>query len=299
MSVYHKILIILRSLAGYIILKVILYISDMKNILIPTDFSKNAGYAVNYGAEIAKKMHATATLLNAFHVPIFADQVYLEDTTIDNWEKDCENQLHEMATALFRDYNIQVKTDVKIGFTAEEIVAFDDKYDLVVMGSKGESSLDDVIFGNVTLEVIKRSKIPVLIIPPGVYYSPIKNIVLACNHEELITDSVAKVIKDFANLFGAKLYLLNIVREFDGSVSAAYNETDKIKTHFDGIDASLNVLRQKEIVKGINEFSENINADVVIMIPEKHSLIERMFSEIHTRHMAKIANRPLLIIPPV
>ena len=271
----------------------------MKSILIPTDFSLNAEYAVEYGAEIAKKMNASITLLHSFHVPIFADQVYIEETTIDNWTKDCKVKLNEMAADLIKTYDITVKTDVKIGFAVEEIVSPDEKYGMVVMGSRGESELGDVFFGNVTQDVIQRSRIPVLVIPPKVAYSPINNIVLACNKEEFITDNVSEFIKEIANTFSAKLYLLNIVNEYEGPVSAAYNETNKIKKHFEGIDTSVNVMAENKVVTGINEFSENVNAGMVIMIPDKHTVMERMFTEIHTRHMAKIANRPLLVVPYV
>src|ERR1700722_19456275 len=122
----------------------------MKNILIPTDFSANAEYAIDYGIEIAKKMNASATLLHTFHVPIFADQVYLENTTIEDWEKDCVAQLHDMALAIKRDHGFEVKTEVKIGFAVEEIISPDSHYDMVIMGGKGESDLQDVFFGNVT-----------------------------------------------------------------------------------------------------------------------------------------------------
>jgi len=297
MSVFQKILIIIKVNGLCDICHII--ITHMKSILIPTDFSINAGYAVEYGAELAKKMNASVTLIHTFHVPIFADQVYIEETTIDNWEKDCKAKLDEMARELELKYDITVKTEVKIGFAVEEIVSPDEKFDMVVMGSRGESDLQDVFFGNVTIDVIQRSKIPVLVIPPKADYSPISNIVLACNNEEFITDNVSRVIKEFANTFSSKLYLLNIVNEYEGPVSAAYNETNKIKRHFDGIDASVNVLVENKVVTGINEFSENVNAGMVIMIPDKHTLMERMFTEIHTRHMAKIAHRPLLVVPSV
>jgi len=269
----------------------------MKSILIPTDFSKNAEYAMAYGAEIAKKMHASITLLHTFHVPIFADQVYIEETTIENWEKDCTAKLEEMAANITQKYDVTVKTEVKIGFAVEEIVSPSEKYDMVIIGSRGESDLGDVFFGNVAQDVIQHSKIPVLVIPPNVVYGPMRNIVLACNNEELITDSVVGVVKEFAHTFNSKLFLLNIVSEYEGPVSAAYNETNKIKKHFDGIDTSVNVLMENKVVTGINEFSENVNAGMVIMIPDKHTMMERMFTEIHTRHMAKIGHKPLLIVP--
>jgi len=271
----------------------------MKSILIPTDFSKNAGYAIEYGAEIAKKMNASITLLHSFHVPIFADQVYIEETTIDNWAKDCKTKLNEMADDLIKKYGIAVKTEVKIGFAVEEIVSPHEKFDMVVMGSRGESDLQDVFIGNVAIDVIQRSNMPVLVIPPKAHYTPINNIVLACNKEEFITDKVSRVIKEFVKTFNSKLYILNIVNEYEGPVSAAYNETNKIKSHFDGIDTSVNVLVENKIVTGISEFSENINAGLVVMLPDKHTMMERMFTEIHTRHMAKITHRPLLVVPCV
>jgi len=270
----------------------------MKNILIPTDFSPNALFAVNFGAELAANMNASITLLHAFDIPIFADQLYFENETIANWEKDFNKLLHDIAGEIHKKHaGLLINTISRFGQAADVIAEQATGYDLIVMGSKGHGNIGDAIFGNVTSDVVRRIKKNILVIPPDVVFTPVKNIVLACHKESLISNRIVSNIQDFADSFGARLNLLNVVTEVAGPVTAAYAEIEKIKDHFPGIETSTNVIAANKVVDGINEFSDQIKANLVVIVPDKHSLFERIFTEIHTTHMVKVAHRALLIIP--
>jgi len=270
----------------------------MKNILIPTDFSDNAHFAINYGAAIAEKMNASITLLYAFDIPIVADQAYFEPETLATWEKDFTKTLHDLAANLVGKYpELKVNTLARYGLPQQVILDESAGFDLIVIGSKGYGNIGEAVFGNVTSDVVQRSKRSVLVVPPHVHYQPVKNIVLACNDEALISERVVSVIKEYINAFHAKLELLNIVTEVAGPVTEAYNMVDKIKSRFENVESSVNVVAANKVINGINDFSDQVHAGLIAVVPDKHSVFERLFTEIHTMHIIKTTHRAVLVIP--
>jgi nucleotide-binding universal stress UspA family protein len=245
-------------------------------------------------------MQASITLLHAFHFPVITDAVVMQESTIETWEKDNKDELHKIATKLQETHpKLKISTLARLGFAVDEILALVDSHhiDLIVMGSKGTGSFGDDFLGNVTSDVITDTRKPVLIIPPETYYKPIKRIVFACENENLVTEEVASVIKEFAGTFQAQLYILDVIREYAAPLSEPYEETNKIKAHFNNLSPIINIIEDEKVVHGINKFAKENDIDMVIMIPGHHNFFERMFTEIHTRHMAHDTHSPLLIIP--
>jgi nucleotide-binding universal stress UspA family protein len=272
----------------------------MKRILIPTDFSPKAEFAIHYGGNLAVAMHASVLLFHAYHFPVITDSVVIQESTIKEWENDNKEELRKIAASLQKTHpGLAVQSRTNLGFAVDEIMDLEDSnsIDLVVMGSKGIGGIGDNIVGNVTTDIIKDTRVPVLIIPPGVKYKSIKNIVFACDHENMITGKVAAVIRQFVEIFHAQLHILTVIREYATPLAESYDEANKIKAHFSGLSPKVNIIEDEKVVHGIQKFTSENNIDLVIMIPGRHNFFERMFTEIHTRHMARDTQIPLLIIP--
>jgi nucleotide-binding universal stress UspA family protein len=272
----------------------------MKNILIPTDFSLKSSYAIYYGAALAEAMNAGVTLLHAYHFPIMTDAAVMQESTLENWEKDNKEELRKIASSLHKKHPaLKIETATRMGFAVEEILGLSASHhiDLLVMGSKGMGSFGDDILGNVTSDVVRDSNVPVLVIPPEVTYKALKQIVLACYDERMITPKVEHVISDFVNAFHAAFNILDVRRETAEPVSVSYEETNRMISHFNELKPVVHIIEDEKVVHGINEFAEHNDIDLIAMIPGKHNFFERMFTEIHTRHMAHDTKRPLLVIP--
>jgi len=54
----------------------------------------------------------------------------------------------------------------KVGHAANEIAAFAEhgKFDLLVMGSRGEGALSNLVLGSVAMKVLARCSVPVLLV---------------------------------------------------------------------------------------------------------------------------------------
>ena len=101
---------------------------------------------------------------------------------------------------------LSIKTFVERGDIPAlfKIIAKKQGVNLIVMGSKGASGLNKVIFGSVAATALEMAKVPVLVIPPELSFRPIKQIVIAIDGKKtyvfalknLTTEEAKKQIKE-------------------------------------------------------------------------------------------------------
>ncbi|NAS11919.1 universal stress protein [Poritiphilus flavus] len=141
--------------------------SDVKNILVPIDFSDLSENALEVAAQIAGR---TGASLNVFHMLGLSEAVLAKD----------ESQEYEEAQYYMRLANDRFRTfldkpylkgipiaktiqNYKI-FTEINDLAKEQKIDLVVMGSHGLGAMRGLFVGSNTEKVVRSSEVPVLVI---------------------------------------------------------------------------------------------------------------------------------------
>lgn len=151
----------------------------MKKILIAIDYDPTAQQIAEKGYNLAKAMEAETTLLH-----VIADPVYYADTNYSpimgfTGYMDIDASKNDVTTALkkeslvFLDRTRQyladdtIKTLVTEGDTAVSILdtAKEMDADMIVMGSHSRSWLNDILVGSVTEKMLRKSGIPLYIIP--------------------------------------------------------------------------------------------------------------------------------------
>ena len=165
---------------------------DVKKILYATDLSENARYAFAYAVSLADLYKASITMIHVLpEVPALLDQTVIGYISEDRWQAIKSEQMDEAKEALIgkrRDHLAikealhQFSEDVKQqqagnGFTTDDIIvqrgnpveeiiksAKEHNCDLIVMGTHGQSTLEDVMLGSTARRVIRRSKVPVLVV---------------------------------------------------------------------------------------------------------------------------------------
>jgi nucleotide-binding universal stress UspA family protein len=133
--------------------------SSVSRILVPIDGSENAGKALKYAAAIAREANAKITLLYVLEQGLF---------------KSKSEEAKKMGTLLLSKAaneikGIELNQKLESGNPAKIITQMADKenYDLIVMGSKGQSARMRFLLGNVSSHVIHYANRSVLIVPMG------------------------------------------------------------------------------------------------------------------------------------
>ena len=149
----------------------------MHSILVPTDFSENTQTALSYAIDLANHFSCKLILFNTYKLKHRAG-MYI------GVERMMRKESREQMAQLIRTVRPKLKGNTTLegkvakGEAVSTIIraAKKLKVSLIVMGTQGASGLKEVFIGSTTNGVIKGSKIPVLAIPAGFEYRPLKTI---------------------------------------------------------------------------------------------------------------------------
>lgn len=136
-------------------------------IIITTDFSETSFLAIKHGAFLAQYTKGDVYLVHVITKHWEKFNVFTPSITLDNLEKasiTVQNKLDELAADIKKEYGIEVTTVVNTGNPTSEIVKFAKEINagLIVMGTHGYSSWEDLTIGSNALKVITKSPCPVM-----------------------------------------------------------------------------------------------------------------------------------------
>jgi nucleotide-binding universal stress UspA family protein len=271
----------------------------MKKILLPTDYSHNAGYALNFGADIAEIFHARVTLLHTFRIP---ENIRRNgnDFSLKVMEKNDKTILHQVAERIRKNHgSIRISTKTALGSTVDEIlkIVSTHKFEIVVMGRKSKNNFEDLLFGSATLDVARYAGIPVMIIPPEACFNGFKKILLVLYPEQVIKDEYTNMIEMFVNKFQAGFNILMITgkltkKKFNYDRAISYT-----KAQFRFSDPSVHFITDDKIIGKVNAFADQNSTDLIIIASKRRRILDRFFAPLPTRFITGETKKPLMLIP--
>ena len=281
----------------------------MKRILVPTDFSEQAGFAMDLACQIARKTKSELIALHVLdHTGLFdfssgssayplmgnpsgldLDQQFME-SLYTNAEEKCTQFLSK-----FEQEGIRIKKKIKIGsafhYITEEIN--EEKTDLVIMGSKGSSGFEEVLIGSNTEKVVRHAKCPVLTVKSKMNIEDVKDIVFATSFKEgdsHLTDELKKL----QEVFEATLHLVRV------NTPSSFTTNRKIMAMSDTFikendisNYTINIYCEKVEEDGIISFAQDIDADMIAMATHGRSGILHILSGSIAEDIVNHAKRPV------
>ncbi len=281
----------------------------MKRILVPTDFSEQASFAMDLACQIAQQ---TGAELAAMHVidqsglldissagsayPMMGNPASLEmdQTFLESLYKNADEKCTKFI-ASFEAYNLNIVKKVMIGstflFIMDEIR--ENQTDLVIMGSKGCSGFEEVLIGSNTEKIVRHSRCPVLTVKSKVNLADIQNIAFATNfHKE--DDHVAEELKKLQDIFQAKLHLVrvNTPNDFETNRKIMANANKFIEENGIG-NYTINIYNDKVEEDGIIFFAQDIQADLIALATHGRTGLLHLLSGSIAEDVVNHANAPV------
>lgn len=143
---------------------------EFKNILFTTDFTGASVNAAQYAASLARRYGASIQVLHVVDTSEEAAGFYLPHLSFEKLDADLNDAAGAMLKK-FCDKNFKgiddLKPTVLSGEPYKEILKAAAGADVIVMGTFGKAHLDRVLFGSTTERVMRKSKCPVLVVPPA------------------------------------------------------------------------------------------------------------------------------------
>ncbi|WP_222983479.1 universal stress protein [Flagellimonas meishanensis] len=256
----------------------------MRTVLIPTDFSRNALHALEYAQELFKCNRACFFLLHAF-----ADEVYgqYKTTPTDQIESLADQKRKEVKKRLDELVQRVEGHPPNPLHTFETIPVFDNlvdgvndfvkdkNLDLVIMGTKGETSDHKTTFGSYTIEVFKYVQCPVLAVPEDFTYKQPKNILFPTDYMLPYKRRELKLLGDLAGDFKATVHCLYIT-DFDVLSPRQEDNKQFLKDALRRAYLSFETTAVKNRAEVIMEYIKEKEVSLLVMVNSRHSFFEDM-----------------------
>ena len=270
----------------------------MKRILVPTDFSDHAEYALKVAAKIAKSNNAELMILNLLDLPTHMNDAVSSGVNIPEvmlFLNKTNERLEDLAEADYLD-DIKVSTVAKIEKAFEGIVSYSKAHDvdLIVMGSHGQSGIQDMFIGSNTEKIVRASDIPVLVIKSDDDSFDTRNIVFASDFSKEISKPFEKLVK-LAKVFDSHLHLvmINTPNSFKSNLVAEKLMADFVNGYALE-NFSTHIYNDTNVEKGVLNFAEKVNADLIAVCTHGRTSFAHFFVGSISEGVMNHAARPVL-----
>lgn len=277
----------------------------MKTILVPTDFSKHAQWALQLAMKIAKRAKSQILLLHVVEHPI-ADSFNVEgQISVDQgWEdklftmKLIEHgraQLLEAGDRLAAE-GIEARIALKMGnpFHGIRTEILEQEADLVIMGASGHSTFQDLTQGSNSDKVVRYSKCPVLTVHEEPTDDALKTIVYATSLVEGERE-FGYVVKRMQELFQSTVHLVRINTPMnfqpDHIVKPAMIQFAR-KLMLENY--TLNMTSDWDEEKGIINFASGVKANLICMATHGYRGLSHLFMGSIAEDVVNHTTKPVL-----
>lgn len=274
----------------------------MKTIIVPTDFSPISINAVNFAADMAIAIKANILLLNVYNIAVgYSAEMPLMFISVDELKQTSCSQLEELKAKILHVHfgKLEVTTEVRMGNIVDELEELCTTIQpfAVVMGAKGKTGIEKIVFGSTTLTAIRHLTWPVICVPPGKEYGKgIKKIGFACDFRQVVEITPVQLIKQMVKEFNAELHILNVDYKEKHFRPETPEQSFLLHNLLKDINPYYHFINNADIEDGINEFAETNNLDLVIAVPKKHKLLEGIFKPSSTHQLVFQSHVPVMCV---
>jgi nucleotide-binding universal stress UspA family protein len=275
----------------------------MKTIIVPTDFSATAYNAATYALEMAAQIGTTRVLLyHAYELIVPIPDLPSSLPQVD------PSELRQVSLEGLAKMKQDLQALVPVGAVLEtraennllaaniDDVAKEEMADIIVMGITGSGKLEEILVGSNTIDVVKNTSFPVIIVPAETTFKPVNKILFACDLKKVSTNTPIAPLRNLLDIFGAELHVLNIDREGKGLGADIPLESLMLDNLLTGYKPVYHFIDHDNIVEGIMEFADKVEADLILTIPRKHGLFDGLFRRSRTAKLAFHTRIPMLAI---
>lgn len=262
------------------------------NILLPTDFSDNADLACQYAFDIAKRSQGKVIVINAYDLP-YSDRS-MTTSLLEVMKENAEKNMAAFQRKLKEKYEVPFTTEVRLGNPIRLIkeMANKENIDLIIMGTKGASGLEEILIGSNAASVIQNSNKPVLVIPPDANGKPLKKIVFASDFDMDNMEGALKNLNAFAELNDSGIDVLHVQ---NGS-KAKSGTRDALQAALSNRVNEFTILQTDNVEEAIINEAKKESADLIAAIAKRYGFFEGLFHRSLTSKLAYHTTIPLLVL---
>lgn len=272
----------------------------MKTVFIATDFSSASRNAAVYGVNLAAYLGAGIVLFHSSDAPVPSpgESPYESEAEIRSIiETKLLNEVIAIRVSEYQSIDIISAT----GNPNQQIIEYAKRYNesLIICGMKGVGKSIKKIIGSTAVYLARKSTMPLMIIPEQAGYLPIKNISLA-NDFDIQTDlHTIDMLQTIGERYMAKVYIVRIMPNDSSEISELSFRSERFAQKLINLHPEYKFPRSKNVSEGLEDFIVSYKINMLVLIPHRHNILERLFLMSKTKQMIFHTHIPLLVLPEI
>ena len=287
---------------------------DIKNVMVPTDFSRPSAMALNFGIALARTLRAKLILIHVLESqPVF--EFATESDIAKLREERREAALQQLASLLAPEDedDLDLKLVLKSGNARTEIAAAVQEYhaDIVVLGTRGRSGLGRWFIGSTTDGLLRKLHVPVMTVCHTTSPRAFKRILFATDLSESSNAAFAFAL-DMARTLQAEILAMHALGgpvltsgEFGMSIQVeklAVVEARRrlqllvMEGNGEGM-AEETLIADGPAAAQILKAADESDADLILLAVESKGIIERTLMGTTAERVVREATIPVLSVP--
>ncbi|OZV70917.1 universal stress protein [Winogradskyella aurantia] len=243
----------------------------MKTILVPVGPSKNATSHLQYAIDFAKAFGAKVYVVQIYNVYTKAGTMIKIDHILER-ESMAFLESH-VATVDKKGVEVITRT-----FKGELIDTLEEvckalKVDLIILEPRTTSSKEEVYLGKTSGKIVKRTQIPVLIVPEGYIYKPIVKILLALKSAVIKKEGVLKPLIAIKDKFKAVVNILLV--KTPHHLEGDFEINDELKR----IITNTTISERPTTFQAVLEHYKENNPDLLCVVRRKRGFFSKLWEK--------------------
>ena len=243
----------------------------MNNILVPLGTSPNAVETLKYAVDFAADFGAQVYIMDVFQVSSGAGSLGNVEQKVAATSRD---RIKEMVAGMDTK-GVDVKIATYNGDIIDGVLDIRKELniDLIIIAPRSNDINEELYLGHTSGRIIKQTNIPTLIVPQGMGYSPIKNVLTAFKSGILKRSKILHPLATVIARHKAEINLLLVK-------TPGYSEDDlKINTALLDLSKNLTITENQTTYLGVLEHLNAKHPDLLCVFRRKRGFFKKLWEK--------------------
>lgn len=260
----------------------------MKHILVPIGSSENSSNTLQYAIDFATEINATVFVFRAYNVQAKAGIIIDINAVI---ERETNLYLRTMVKTV-NTKNVTIKLIAAKGNVIDSIETIDDEIgiDLIIVGPKSNSVKEQVFLGRTSGSIIKQTNVPVLVVPNGYSFKPVKSVLMGFKSGIIRKKNVLKPLQQIVEKFRSDVNMLLVKTPNSSEEDLVLDPVlESLKTTSETIESATTY-------EGVLSKIESYNPDVLCVFRRKRGFFKKLWEKNTVLKEEFYCDVPLLVL---
>lgn len=265
-------------------------------VVVAIDFSEISKNALEFAVALAEKKNGKVVLVHVIEAVFdFASQA---SVALESMHSEAED-LMKKSIEKYADSPLTFQTMIKEGTASISVSRIAKELDatLIVMGTQGMSGIGITLMGSTTINLIKESSVPVLVVPSKADPNHIQKVAIAMEFADDEEDFIDWAI-DMSERWESRVEFVHVQTSSDEDMEEKIKIlVEYLERSHAGLTTRIHKYYAPTPVEGLDQFLEE-NENVILVMSHHHKNVwDQILNRSQTIQMIFHSRVPILVMP--